>query len=271
MNEKLLLIIPMYNCEKQIGRVLAKFKPGIEEWVSEIVVIDNQSSDQSILFASLALQHSPIRNFKVLKNHNNFGLGGSHKVGFNYALKNNFDYVAILHGDDQGDINDLIPVLASGNHRTADCCLGARFMRQSILKNYSKFRTFGNYVFNFLFSIVTGRMLYDLGSGLNIYRRSFLEKKIYLRCPNKLTFNYFLLLFTIGNKYTYSFFPISWGEDDQVSNVKLFRQTVTMLRVLLKYLLNKKRFLAESYEIHQIYEADIVCSSSEMAYDKKMQ
>ena len=48
---------------------------------------------------------------KVLKNRENYGLGGSHKVAFNYAIENNFDYIIVLHGDDQGSISDMIPVL----------------------------------------------------------------------------------------------------------------------------------------------------------------
>ena len=33
------------------------------------------------------------------------------KVAFNYAVKNKFDYVIVLHGDDQGNIHDLLPFL----------------------------------------------------------------------------------------------------------------------------------------------------------------
>lgn len=48
---------------------------------------------------------------KLLRKDKNYGLGGSHKVSFNYAIENGFDYVIVLHGDDQGHISNLVPYL----------------------------------------------------------------------------------------------------------------------------------------------------------------
>ena len=39
------------------------------------------------------------------------------------------------------------------------------------------------------------------------------------------------------------FFPIEWREDDQVSNVKMFNQAVTVLKLLGSYILDKAAFL----------------------------
>ena len=47
-------------------------------------------------------------NFIILQNHQNYGLGGSHKAAFNYAIKNNFDCLIVCHGDDQCEIDDII-------------------------------------------------------------------------------------------------------------------------------------------------------------------
>lgn len=49
----------------------------------------------------------------LLRNDENYGLGGSHKVAFDYALNNAYDYVVVLHGDDQGSIANLLPYLRS--------------------------------------------------------------------------------------------------------------------------------------------------------------
>ena len=47
------------------------------------------------------------------------------------------------------------------------------------------------------------------------------DYKFYLNFPNGLTFNYYLLFYTVAKKLSFKFFPLSWREDDQVSNLNL--------------------------------------------------
>ena len=171
MKPKILVFIPAYRCEAQIRRVLEQFDARVQQWIDTVMVVDNQSPDQTLEVAiergKAVLTHC---NFIAWRNEDNYGLGGSHKAAFSYVIEQGFDYLVVLHGDDQADIHDLIPQLEAGAHLDVDCLLGARFMRGSQLKGYSWFRTFGNRVYNGLFSLVTRRAIYDLGSGLNLYR-----------------------------------------------------------------------------------------------------
>ncbi len=48
-------------------------------------------------------------------------------------------------------------------------------MKKSKLLGYSKFRTFGNIVYNMIFSIALGKNIKDLGSGLNMYNTKILK------------------------------------------------------------------------------------------------
>ena len=178
--DKILLFIPMYNCEKQIARVLSQLTEEVCNYLSEVIIINNRSTDdgESVVQEYLS-KNRPAVKIKLLRNDNNYGLGGSHKVAFQYAVKNGFDYVIVLHGDDQGDITNILPYLSRKIYQKYDCLLGARFMRGSRLKGYSKFRTFGNFVYNILFSIGCGYRVYDLGSGLNMYKTDILKNKFY--------------------------------------------------------------------------------------------
>ena len=105
----------------------------------------------------------------------------------------NYDYVSILHGDDQGDIDDLVKIFDDGKYINYDCILGSRFASKSKLINYPKFRIYANYLINLAASIVTFRFLTDLGSGINMFKVSYLKNKFYLDFPNDLTFNYCLI------------------------------------------------------------------------------
>ncbi|WP_428074520.1 glycosyltransferase family 2 protein [Candidatus Avelusimicrobium luingense] len=264
MNPKILVFIPMYNCEKQITRVLAQFTPQIQSFITEILVVNNRSTDNGEQAVIEFAKSHPQLPLTLLRNKDNYGLGGSHKVAFAYACKNGFDYVIVLHGDDQGDIANLLPYLESGEYQAYDCFLGARFMKGSKLQGYSKFRTFGNRVYDMLFSLGTGSNVYDLGSGLNVYKTAILKDEFYRRYPDSLLFNYAMVLGSAYYKHKVKFFPICWRETDQVSNVKLTSQAITVLKMLCSYVVGKKSFMQQEHRTRIIdkYEADIICNTT---------
>ena len=244
MNHKILVFIPAYRCEIQIRRVLEQFDANVQKWIDTVMVVDNLSPDHTLNVA-IEIGKSVLKscNFIAWRNEDNYGLGGSHKVAFRYAIDQGFDYLVVLHGDDQADIHDLIPQLEAGSHLVADCMLGARFMHGSQLKGYSWFRTFGNRVYNGMFSLVARTAIYDLGSGLNLYRLRKFNEFYYKSFPDDLTFNYVMLLASYYQKHKVGFFPISWREEDQRSNVKLFRQAWKVLWLLARYALTRGQFV----------------------------
>lgn len=242
MPHKILVFIPCYNCAPQIGRVLRQFE-GVPEGVfSEILVVDNQSRDGTLVAAKDVLPMLTCAPVTLVRNDENYNLGGSHKAAFAYALAHDFTHVLVLHGDDQGDLRDILPQIKAGRHLECDALLGARFMQGSKLTGYSRFRIFGNLVFNGLFSLVSGRMIYDLGSGLNIFARNLFADPAIIRHADDLRFNIYLLLHAIDSGKRLVFFPISWREDDQISNVRLFRQARMTLAIAALYFFRRARF-----------------------------
>lgn len=261
MKNKILLFIPMYNCEKQIPRVLNQLTDEICSYLSEVIIVNNRSTDtgETVVQNYLEEKELPVK-VNLLRNDDNYGLGGSHKVAFQYAMDNGFDYVILLHGDDQGDISNILPYLKSGEYENYDCFLGARFMKGSKLQGYSGFRTFGNRVYDFLFTLGCGYKVYDLGSGLNMYKVSILKDKFYLKYKDNLVFNYCMVMGSAYYKHKVKFFPIIWREDDQVSNVKMVNQAITVLKLLGKFVLNKKKFVAAEHRDtpREAYTAQVI-------------
>jgi glycosyltransferase involved in cell wall biosynthesis len=242
---KILVFIPMYNCEKQIPRVLKKIEDLKEKqsYFFEILIIDNGSKDKSPAVAAQAAKDLKIK-VTIIQNKNNILLGGSHKVAFNYALSHGFDYVLVLHGDDQGSINDIIPYIESGEYKKHDSFLGSRFHKESMLVNYSKFRIFGNHILNMVISTIVKRKINDMGSGLNIYNTNYLKIQFFMHFPNNLTFNVYLLFYGIYSKSAFDFFPITWREEDQTSNAKLISQSLEIIRLTLRYIFFRKKLFA---------------------------
>ena len=241
---KIILFIPCYNCDKQILRVIDQLESNDNyKYFNEILLIDNRSQDSTVKKSVDKLIDINIDNIKVLRNSENVGLGGTHKVAFNYAKQNNASHVAVLHGDDQGSITDLINILNNKDHEHYDCCLGSRFNRHSKAIGYSKFRIFGNWVFNSIFSFAAGKIITDLGAGLNIYKVSAISDERITKFANDLTFNCYMLLFSISQKQSIKFFPITWREDDQISNVRLFSQAIKTFRIALGYFIRGSKSL----------------------------
>jgi glycosyltransferase involved in cell wall biosynthesis len=241
---KILVFIPCYRCEPQIQRVIAQFDEDIQKLVDTVMVVDNRSPDNTLTTAIEAGKNK-LQNchFIAWKNTDNYGLGGSHKAAFRYAIDNDFDHLIVLHGDDQADIRDLKTHLESGEHNKYDCFLGARFMPGSQLKGYSWLRTFGNRAYNLLFSIQVLKRVYDLGSGLNMYRLAAFKEFYYKNIPDDLTFNYVMLLGSYNRQQAVKFFPITWREEDQVANVRLFSQATRVLKLLAGYFFCRDKFL----------------------------
>lgn len=260
MTDKILAFIPCYNCAPQIGRVLQQFRGPVAARIHEVLVLDNGSRDGTVDQAVKAAADVETGRVVVGSNRANYNLGGSHKAAFQYAVKHGFTHVLILHGDDQGSLNDIEPILAQGLHRTNDACLGARFARGSRLIGYSAFRIFGNHVFNTLFTLGTGRKVADLGSGLNIVGSAVFGDPSVTRYADDLRFNIFLLLGLFDARRRVMFFPISWREDDQVSNVKMTSQALRTLSMLVDHTIWRKKFKETDARTvkHESYDFDVV-------------
>ena len=264
MTARILVFVPCYNCEPQIGRVLAQFNHVPAGLFEEVLIVDNRSRDNTVDAARAAMQEVVGPRVVLVRNEENYGLGGSHKAAFAYAEREGFSHVVVLHGDDQGSISDLLPLLIAGDHLRTDACLGARFMSESRLIGYSRFRRVGNHVFNALFSIAVAGRVHDLGSGLNVFAKSVYEGDTLVAFPDDLRFNVYLLLSLYARRLRLRFFPISWRELDQISNVKMVSQALRTLRAAIEYRMNPRTALTADHRATKraLYRFDMLATHS---------
>lgn len=263
MADRILVFVPMYNCAPQITRVLQSFENASNATpFAGLICVDNRSTDDTQHAARTALPKIAVPNWALLENVENYGLGGSHKVAIRYGLENGYSHLVVLHGDDQGSVTDILPLIAQGVHRQVDCLLGARFMKGSRLVGYSWLRTAANEVFNRIFSLAAKQRLFDLGSGLNMYRLSIFRDGFHHRFADDLTFNYYMILATARRGLSHRFFPLTWREEDQVSNAKLFRQGRRMLVMLRRMFTAPEAFLADEHRAkpREAYDFRVVAS-----------
>lgn len=126
----LLVFVVAYNAEKTIEDVLRRIPATLKnDYETEILVIDDASRDTTFEQSEM-LRRAETLPFRlhVLFNPVNQGYGGNQKLGFHFAIRCGFDYVALLHGDGQYAPECLPDLVRPLRDREADAVLGSRML-----------------------------------------------------------------------------------------------------------------------------------------------
>ena len=249
-NTTTLIAVPMYNCGSFTVEQLKIMSKLDLPSNSDVLVIDNRSSDNSLEIVSDAMDKINLK-IKLIQNLENYNLGGSSKIAFKYGFRHNYDYLLIHHGSGKADINHFVQ--AQEHWGNFDMLLGSRFMHGAKNENYSKIQYIGNIVFNYLFSILLMRKIQDLGSSTNFYRLNHEHEEFILRCADGLTFNYYLLIHQIKKGLTFKYFPSPLKVTNQKSSLNLINHLQEILSIIFDLLLGKK-ILKRDYSNFKQYE-----------------
>lgn len=158
--------MPAYNA----ALTLAKTVQEIPDWVDEIILTDDASTDNTIEIAkSLGLQH-------ILIHDKNKGYGGNQKTCYNKALALNGDIVIMLHPDYQYTpklIPSLVNLIAEDLYPVA---LGSRILGNGALKGGMPwYKYVANRILTFTQNIFVGQKLSEYHTGYRAFSRTALE------------------------------------------------------------------------------------------------
>src|SRR5712671_3189722 len=100
--QRLLIFVIAYYAEATLRQVLERIPSSVdEEYDCEILVVDDASEDRTFeIGRTYQVEHRDVR-MTVLRNEYNQGYGGNQKIGYSYAIREGFDFVALIHGDGQ--------------------------------------------------------------------------------------------------------------------------------------------------------------------------
>lgn len=172
MNQgKVLIFIVAYNAEKTIASVLSRIPVKELPPGTEVLIIDDSSSDRTFEAARAGQGiASPLR-VTVLRTPANQGYGGNQKIGYQYAIENGFDVVALLHGDGQYAPERLPQLIAPVLEGRTDACFGSRMMEPwaALRHGMPLYKYVGNRILSVCQNRLLGLHLTEFHSGYRVY------------------------------------------------------------------------------------------------------
>lgn len=171
--KELLIIIPAYNEEESIVRVLEELEqPEIAE-IADVLVMNDASSDSTNWIVK-------DRHHALVTHVFNLGYGSALQLGYKYAIRRKYRYVIQMDADGQHDVCN-IPQLyqrlrtKDENGLYPDIVLGSRFMDGSTEFPVSGLKHFAYGLFRMMIRVGTGRRIADPTTGLQgLSRRAVL-------------------------------------------------------------------------------------------------
>lgn len=144
------VIIPAYNEEKLIGKVLKTVPP----FVDHIIVVDDGSSDRTGEVVRVHQKDDP--RITYIRHTENEGVGGAIISGYRWARDNEIGISVVMAGDAQMDPKDLPGLLDPVVEGDVDYSKGNRLFTGKAWRVIPKTRYLGNAVLSFLTKIASG-------------------------------------------------------------------------------------------------------------------
>ncbi|MGY5351589.1 glycosyltransferase family 2 protein [Wenyingzhuangia sp. IMCC45533] len=204
---KIIVIIPAYNEEQSISNVINDIP---KEFVSEIVVVNNNSSDKTGEKAKEA-------GATVLYEANK-GYGHACLKGMEYIESNNLnpDIVVFIDGDYSDYPEQIIDVTSPIIHQHYDLVIGSRNNKQRAKNSMTPQQVFGNWLATSLMKLFFDANFTDLGP----FRAIKYDKLLALNMTDK-TYGWTveMQLKAVKNNFSYIEVPVKYRERIGISKV----------------------------------------------------
>ena len=158
---KVFVVIPAFNEEQVIGRVIEEVK----KIVNEVIVVDDGSKDQTSILARQA-------GARVVRHRLNRGQGAALQTGILSALGLGAEVIVTFDADGQhlaSEINQIIKPIISGE---AEVTLGSRFLLPSSLSNIPLSKKVILKLATWLTEFYTGLSITDTHNGFRAFSRT---------------------------------------------------------------------------------------------------
>lgn len=162
---KILIIIPVYNEEENIDRVISQLKDAAPE-VSYLIVNDCSRDNTAAICKE--------NGYNFISLPVNLGIGGGVQAGYQYALNHGYDIAIQMDGDGQHDARFLQNIIDPIIKDEADIVIGSRFITKEGFQS-SRLRRFGINFLSLLIKTLSGTDVKDVTSGFRAVNKRFIK------------------------------------------------------------------------------------------------
>jgi len=219
MNNRYSIIIPAYNEEDAIEKVLKEILTGDMKGQCEVIVVDDHSRDNTLERA----RKYPVT---VLHNIQNFGYGYSLKRGITQAAEN---HIIILDADGSYPVSAL-PSLIAEYEKGFHMVVGAR---QGVHYHGSSLKRIARVFFRLISEFATGRRIPDINSGCRVFRKD-LAVQYFHTLSSGFSFTTTVTLAFMLNAYSVHYVPIEYHKRNGFSKVHHIHDTLRSLQIIIE-------------------------------------
>lgn len=160
---KLLIVIPAYNEEKNIERVVEELTARFGQF--DYLIVNDGSKDGT---AQLCRE----RGYHMVDLPVNLGLAGAFQTGLKYAWQHGYDYAIQFDGDGQHRPEYIQPMLDK-IREGYDIVIASRFLDE---KKPHSMRMLGSNLIQMALKMTTGADIYDPTSGMRMFNRKMIRE-----------------------------------------------------------------------------------------------
>lgn len=213
--KRLTIVIPAYNEERIIGQVLRCIKDLKFDFVQEIVVIDDGSTDNT-------RQISEEAGVRVICHSENLGYGNAIRSGIRNA---HTGYILTMDGDGQHRARDISKLWHSVDRN--DMVVGARESRI----HGPLWRVPGKWILGRIADYLIRRKIPDLNSGFRIVRRDVALRYLHL-LPSGFSASTTLTMVLHSQDHNVAYIPIQVEKRTGKSTVSIVTSFDTIILIL---------------------------------------
>jgi glycosyltransferase involved in cell wall biosynthesis len=236
------IIVVAYNAASTLAKVLDRIPRDFIPRISEILICDNASEDQTYL-VGLGYKQVDGRSLplNVIRNPRNLGYGGNQKVGYEWAIEHELDIVILLHADGQYAPELLPQIVEAFETNDCDAVFGSRMMTRGGARKGGMplYKFIGNKVLSTFENRVVGTNLSEWHSGYRAYRVSALREIPFQRNADEYNFDTQIIiqLHEAGKRIVELPIPTYYGEE--ISYVNGTRYAKDIVIDVLRYRAHK--------------------------------
>jgi glycosyltransferase involved in cell wall biosynthesis len=235
---RVLVFVVAYNAERTLESVLSRIPARLsEDYQVEILAIDDASRDRTFEVGHRVKTADSLSfPLRVFFNPINQGYGGNQKIGYHYAIKNDFDFVALVHGDGQyapEALPGLLKPLADG---VADAVFGSRMLsRGAALKGGMPLYKFaGNKILTWCQNRLLHTDFSEFHSGYRVYSVAALKKIPFDRNTHDFHFDTEIIIQLLKAGMRVRELPIPTYYGDEICHVNGIRYAWNVLKATIK-------------------------------------